>query len=113
MNPDFIPEVVQVIPQSNKTVVVYFLTGHIRLFDASPLCKKGGVFQRLEDESFFKDRCTVLNGTLAWDVTGNRDETQCLDVDPFVLWNASYDIDEPEPLKSLGETLVIPHSPLV
>ncbi len=33
----------------------------------------------------FMERCTVMNGTLAWDVTGNRNETKCIDVTPFYL----------------------------
>lgn len=30
--------------------------------------------------------CTVLNGILAWDVSGNRDCSQCLDIDPGMLY---------------------------
>ena len=27
-----------------------------------------------------------MNGTLAWDVSGNRDESNCIDIDPFSLY---------------------------
>ncbi len=30
--------------------------------------------------------CTILNGTLAWDVTGTRDCSKCLDIDPEMLY---------------------------
>ena len=30
--------------------------------------------------------CTILNDSLAWDVTGDRDETKCLDIDPDMLY---------------------------
>ena len=30
--------------------------------------------------------CTILNDTLAWDVTGTRDESKCLDLDPDMLY---------------------------
>ena len=102
---EFIPEVVQVIPQSNKTVIVYFLSGHIKLFNAKPLIQSGGVYKILEDDIFFRERCTVLNGTLAWDISGSRDEAKCLDLDPIELFNSSPDIEEPEPLKSIVNTL--------
>lgn len=29
---------------------------------------------------------TILNGTLAWDVTGTRDCSKCLDIDPEMLY---------------------------
>ena len=31
---------------------------------------------------------TVMNGTAAWDVTGAHDVTKCIDVAPFVLYDA-------------------------
>ena len=41
--------------------------------------------QSLQDIQIFKDTCTVLNDTLAWDLTGNRDVSNCIDIDPFTL----------------------------
>ena len=35
---------------------------------------------------FFVNACTILNGTLAWDVTGTRDCSKCLDIDPEMLY---------------------------
>lgn len=29
--------------------------------------------------------CTILNGTLAWDIAGNRNEQECIDIDPETL----------------------------
>ena len=31
---------------------------------------------------------TVMNGSVAWDLEGNRDATKCIDIDPFVLYEA-------------------------
>ena len=31
---------------------------------------------------------TVLNGTVAWDLEGNRDETRCIDIDPFTVYDS-------------------------
>ena len=30
--------------------------------------------------------CTVMNGTLAWDLSGNRDESGYIDIDPFAVY---------------------------
>ena len=32
------------------------------------------------------NQCAVLNSTLAWDVAGGRNESACIDIDPFVLY---------------------------
>ena len=34
----------------------------------------------------FKNACTVMNGTLAWDISGKMDESDCIDIDPFTLY---------------------------
>lgn len=78
------PKVVQVIPQDDYTVYVYFEDGKIVLFDAKPLLDSE-VFSPLKDLTFFRNRCTVLNDTLAWDLAGGMDPTACADIDPFVL----------------------------
>lgn len=77
--------IVQVIPHENYTVYVYFEDGKIVCYDASALLNKKA-FEPLRDLSFFMNNCTILNYTLAWDVSGNRDETKCLDIDPDVLY---------------------------
>ena len=40
----------------------------------------------LVDINAFKKACTVMNGTLAWDISGNRDESSCIDIDPFTVY---------------------------
>lgn len=32
-------------------------------------------------------KCTILNDTLAWDVSGDRDCSKCLDIDPDMLYH--------------------------
>ncbi|MGN1109098.1 MAG: DUF2442 domain-containing protein, partial [Oscillospiraceae bacterium] len=59
--------------------------GSVRLFDAKPLIEKGGVFEKLRDKAFFAERLTVLNETVAWDVSGNHDPADCIDIDPFTV----------------------------
>ncbi len=82
---DYFPTVVQVIPKENYTVLVFFDDGKITLYDAADLIKKG-IFTKLQDISIFMDTCTVMNGTLAWDIDGRRNASECLDIDPFMLY---------------------------
>lgn len=88
-------KVIQVVPTNDFKVYVYFEDGKIKLFDASNLITKG-VFQKLQDKNVFKNTCTVLNQTLAWDLTGKFDPTDCLDLDPEELYNSCPNVTEPK-----------------
>ncbi len=80
------PEIVQVVPVRDYTVYVYFSDGKIVHYDASALLN-GEVFAPLKDVSFFMQRCCILNNTLAWDMTGDRDPRECADIDPDMLYS--------------------------
>lgn len=82
---EYFPIVVQVIPKNNFTVQVYFDDGKIVEYMAENDLK-GEVFKPLQNIDIFMNTCTVMNNTLAWDIQGNRDNTQCIDIDPFVLY---------------------------
>lgn len=82
---DYFPTVVQVVPLDNYHVFVYFDDGKIIEYDMTHQLN-GAVFQPLRIGSVFKDACTVMNGTLAWDLGGNRDAEKCVDIDPFTLY---------------------------
>ena len=79
------PEVVQVKPNDDYTVYVYFSDGKIVCYDVKHLLDKN-IFKQLKDKEIFMNTCTILNDTLAWDVGGNRDETSCIDIDPETLY---------------------------
>ena len=79
------PEIVQVVPFEDHTVVVYFADGKIVRYDVNPYLNQG-VFRVLNDMEIFMKQCTILNDTLAWDIAGNRDEFQCIDIDPLTLY---------------------------
>ena len=82
---DYLASVVQAIPGEDYTVYAYFNDGSVRRADIKPIIAKGGIFARLADERFFRERLTVMNGAVAWDVTGIRDATQCIDLDPCTM----------------------------
>lgn len=81
--------VVQVVPCEDYKVYVYFEDGKIVCYDAIELLEKKA-FGILKDKNFFMNACTILNDTLAWDVSGNRDCTQCLDIDPDMLYELEH-----------------------
>lgn len=69
---EYFPIVVQVIPLDNYHVQVFFDDGKIVEYDAEK-AMDNEIFAPLRDIKAFKERCTVLNDTLAWDMAGNRD----------------------------------------
>lgn len=92
---DFIPKVVQAVAGEEFTVYAYFSDGSVRRLDAKPLIEKGGVFAPLQDPGFFRDRLTVLNDTVAWDMDGNRDPCTCVDLDPCELYETCPIVQDP------------------
>ena len=79
------PSVVQVIPTDDYKVYVYFDDGKIVCYDVTPFLEKE-VFKVLKDKKIFKDSCTIMNHTLAFDICGKRDPYKCIDIDPETLY---------------------------
>ena len=71
------------------SVYVYFGDGKIVCYDMAKIIEKE-VVHPLRDITVFTDNCTVMNDTLAWDIGGNRDNTMCLDIDPFILYELPF-----------------------
>lgn len=80
-----VPKVVQAVPTEEHTVYVYFEDGKIVCYDVKPLLEKE-VFAVLREVEYFKRICTIMNDTLAWDISENRDNTTCIDIDPDTLY---------------------------
>lgn len=89
---DYFPEIVQVIPHDDYTVSVYFSDGKIVLYDVKPLLNNE-VFKEWKSVEIFMETCTILNDTLAWDIVGNRDESNCIDIDPDTLYGLPESIE--------------------
>lgn len=82
---DYIPVVIQVIPQDNFHVRVTFDDRKVIDYNASKDLQTE-LFEPLKDINVFKKTCTIMNDTLAWDITGTRDAGNCIDIDPFTLY---------------------------
>lgn len=91
-----IHEICMVKPATGRKVDCYFTTGHVRRFDMASLLKPnyGPVFKPLRDRKTFLSTMTVINGTLAFDVAGNRNEYKCVDIDPETIF------EEGKPVRS-------------
>ena len=92
---DYFPYVVQAVPGENRTVYAYFSDGSVRLADVSRLIRPGTVFEALRDEAFFRGRLTVMDGAVAWDATGNRDASSCIDLDPLTMYQTAPIVRDP------------------
>ena len=89
-----IHSIIQVLPTNEYKVYIYFANGKVKLYDANDVIEKG-IFTILKDKKIFIDRCTVLNNTLAWDIKGDYNSYDCIDLDPEVLYNNSITVEDP------------------
>lgn len=92
----FYPEIYQAVAGKSYMVYAYLSDGSVREFDVKPLINQGGVFQKIEDETIFRDTLTILNGTVAWDIAGNRNEYECIDIDPMTIFKCPIVPEIPE-----------------
>lgn len=82
----FFPKVLQAVPGPDYKVYAYMNDGTVRYVDVQALIDKGGVFAPLRDKTVFDEKLTVLNDTVAWDISGNHDPGDCIDIDPFTIY---------------------------
>ena len=74
---------------SKVRVYVYFEDRKIVHYDMSQMIEKEA-FCCLKEVEIFMDRCTVMNDTLAWDISGNWDNTTCFDIDLDTLYELPF-----------------------
>ena len=92
---EYMPKVLQAVAGENFTIYLYFSDGSVRLYDAKPILERGGVFEPMRDENFFREQLTVLNDTAAWDVNRDFDPCNCIDLDPIELYESSVVVADP------------------
>jgi hypothetical protein len=90
----YFPEVLQVVPLDGYRILVYFDDGTIHRYDVEPLLDQS-VFAPLRDVKLFRSTLTVMGGTVAWDLRGDRDESACIDLDPLALYRETPEVEEP------------------
>ena len=92
---DFVPSVYQAVPGEGYSVYAYFNDGTVRLVDVNPLIEKGGIFSQIADIEIFRATLTVMNHTTAWDISGTRDSSKCIDLNPCVIYDNSPVVEDP------------------
>ena len=70
------------------------MVGKIKLYDAKKIIDIGGIYDILKDIDFFITRCTIINGTLAWDVDGKRIPDKCIDICPDTIYDYCENVKE-------------------
>ena len=85
MDNQYFPRVVQVAATDDYKVYAYFDDGSIKCLDMTEKVRSG-IFQKIKDIEIFKNTLTVLNDTVAWDLNGNYDSSECIDIDPFTVY---------------------------
>jgi len=84
-----IPKLFQVYPSDNYTVHLYYDNGEIRVYDCKWILNEGGIFRKLYNPDTFIRLCTVMNRTLAWDISECRDPYNCIDICPDTVYQDS------------------------
>lgn len=97
----FYPEVYQAVAGEDYTVYAYVNDGSVRKVDMKPLLEMGGVYEPLKDKEIFRTKLTVIGYTVAWDLQGKRDEYECIDIDPFFVFESPIVPDMPEQLQTI------------
>lgn len=86
-------KVVKVKALDNYHVLVKFEDGIIKDYDCSSLIKLKCA-AALKDVNFFKERCCVINDTLAWRLTEFPDEYNCIDLDPRRIYKEGITVED-------------------
>jgi hypothetical protein len=88
------PKLFQVAPTDDFKVFLYYDSGEIKLYDCSWILNESGAFFALHDITVFKELCTIMNGTLAFDISHTRDPYNCIDICPDTVYEDSVKCNE-------------------
>ena len=83
------PKLYQVVPTCDYKVYLYYDNGEIKLYDCNWILNETGIFTKIHDIAAFKETCTIMNGTLAFDISYARDPYSCIDICPDTVYEDS------------------------
>ena len=78
------PALIQVYAEDDYSIICQFVDGRVTRFDMKD--ELFGVFEPLKDKNLFINTLTILDNTAAWDLSGKRDDSDCLTLDPWTLY---------------------------
>ncbi len=88
------PVLYQVLPTDDYKVYLYYDNGEIKLYDCSFILNESGIFEEIKDVERFKEYCTIMNRTLAFDISRVWDPYNCIDICPDTIYNDSVKCDK-------------------
>lgn len=83
------PGLFQVLPTDDFKVYLYYNNGEIKLYDCTWILEQAGIFTKIHDIETFKELCTIMNGTLTFDISLVRDPYNCIDICPDTVYQDS------------------------
>ncbi|MBQ5759490.1 MAG: DUF2442 domain-containing protein [Schwartzia sp.] len=82
----WMPEILQVIPDDDYGVYMYFNDGSVKYKNLRSLIFAGGVFAPFQNKEAFRNSLTVMNHTVAFDLEKTYDPCRVVDLDPLELY---------------------------
>jgi len=92
MSEEYIPQIYMVALAGGKKVDCYFTNGAVRRFDVSAAIRLGGVFAPLKNQKVFERAVMVIDGVLAFDIKGNRDPYEIVDICADVVYTEGKEV---------------------
>lgn len=92
MSEEYIPQIYMVALAGGKKVDCYFTNGAVRRYDVSSAIRMGGVFAPLSNQALFERAVMVMDGVLAFDIKGNRDPYDVVDICADVVYTEGEDV---------------------
>lgn len=86
MSEEYVPQIYMAIPAGAKKVDCYFTNGAVRRYDVNRAIRLGGVFAPLRNQRTFERSMLVMDGVLAFDLTGKRDPYDVVDICADVIY---------------------------
>ena len=86
MSEEYIPEIYMIRLAGGKLVDCYFTNGAARRYDVAHAIALGGVFAPLQDQAVFERSAIVMDGVLAFDLSGKRDPFDVVDICADVVY---------------------------
>lgn len=80
-------KILYVSPGEGNRVYCFCADGLWRIWDASAILQTSAMQDQVRSNpDFFRSAMTVINETLAWDISGDKDPSECIDVDPNEIY---------------------------
>ncbi len=83
------PNLYQVLPTDDFKVYLYYDNGEIKLYDCSFIFKEEKLYNPITKITDFKRLCTIMNNTLAFDISEEFDPCNCIDICPDTIYKES------------------------